>query len=92
MTENRCVCCGEIIPEGRMVCASCDIILERSDCSDKYIECECRKWIVESIRHTDILGFMQTVDEALEIVYESKKDLRNNKLRMLKYISRGLIE
>ena len=23
MNENRCVCCGEIIPEGRMVCPLC---------------------------------------------------------------------
>ena len=23
MNENRCVCCGEIISEGRMVCLSC---------------------------------------------------------------------
>lgn len=22
--ENRCVCCGEIIPEGRMVCPKCE--------------------------------------------------------------------
>lgn len=22
--ENRCVCCGEIIPEGRMVCPLCE--------------------------------------------------------------------
>lgn len=22
--ENRCVCCGEIIPEGRQVCPSCE--------------------------------------------------------------------
>lgn len=22
--ENRCVCCGEIIPEGRMVCPRCE--------------------------------------------------------------------
>lgn len=22
-TENRCVCCGAIIPEGTMVCADC---------------------------------------------------------------------
>lgn len=25
MNENRCVCCGEIIPEGRMVCLRCEI-------------------------------------------------------------------
>lgn len=24
MTEDRCVCCGEIIPEGRMVCGNCE--------------------------------------------------------------------
>lgn len=23
MTEDRCVCCGEIIPEGTMVCENC---------------------------------------------------------------------
>lgn len=23
MNENRCVCCGDIIPEGRMVCPKC---------------------------------------------------------------------
>lgn len=22
--ENRCVCCGAIIPEGRMVCPQCE--------------------------------------------------------------------
>jgi RNA polymerase subunit RPABC4/transcription elongation factor Spt4 len=22
--EDRCVCCGEIIPEGRMVCPQCE--------------------------------------------------------------------
>ncbi len=22
--EDRCVCCGEIIPEGRMVCMQCE--------------------------------------------------------------------
>ena len=24
MAENRCVCCGEIVPEGRQVCPSCE--------------------------------------------------------------------
>lgn len=24
MTEERCVCCGEIIPEGRQVCILCE--------------------------------------------------------------------
>lgn len=24
MDENRCVCCGEPIPEGRMICPECE--------------------------------------------------------------------
>ena len=26
--ENRCICCGEVIPEGRMVCKNCEIEAE----------------------------------------------------------------
>ena len=26
--ENRCVCCGDVIPEGRMVCEECEIDAE----------------------------------------------------------------
>lgn len=30
MSENRCICCGEIIPEGRMVCKICEsVVFER---------------------------------------------------------------
>lgn len=24
MSEDRCICCGEIVPEGRMVCPYCE--------------------------------------------------------------------
>lgn len=24
MMDNRCVCCGEIIPEGRQICSTCE--------------------------------------------------------------------
>lgn len=24
MSEDRCVCCGAVIPEGRMVCPQCE--------------------------------------------------------------------
>lgn len=24
MSEDRCICCGEIVPEGRMVCPNCE--------------------------------------------------------------------
>ena len=29
--ENRCVCCGEIIPEGRQICLQCEglILIEK---------------------------------------------------------------
>lgn len=26
MTEDRCICCGKVIPEGRMVCCDCERI------------------------------------------------------------------
>lgn len=25
LTEDRCVCCGAVIPEGRMVCPPCEL-------------------------------------------------------------------
>lgn len=28
MMDNRCVCCGEIIQEGRMVCPTCERMVE----------------------------------------------------------------
>ena len=24
MDQNRCICCGDIVPEGRMVCPRCE--------------------------------------------------------------------
>lgn len=39
MNENCCVCCGEVIPEGRQVCPSCEYKAEmetRNDsCTDR---------------------------------------------------------
>lgn len=34
MGENRCVCCGEIIPEGRQACPSCEYKSEEVHCND----------------------------------------------------------
>lgn len=31
MSEDRCVACGEIIPEGRMVCHQCEYIAQSFD-------------------------------------------------------------
>jgi len=39
MSENRCVMCGEIIPEGRQVCLRCEVKINDScmvDCSCNY--------------------------------------------------------
>ena len=32
------------------------------------------------------------LDETLEMIYEDKKDLRNAKLEMIQFLSRGMIE
>lgn len=32
MNEDRCVCCGEIIPEGRMVCPNCLVTVKAGEC------------------------------------------------------------
>lgn len=31
MNEERCVCCGEIIPEGRQVCPNCENKAKEND-------------------------------------------------------------
>lgn len=77
----------------KSVCTNCDLGLKRSECTDKeYTECECRRWIIEEINQTTLLGFMYLLDEVLETVYENKNDLRNNKARMIEFLSRGMIE
>ena len=77
----------------KSACANCDLGLKRSECTDKeYTECECRRWIIKEINQTTLLGFMCLLDEVLEIVYENKNDLRNNKARMIEFLSRGMIE
>ena len=35
--NNTCVCCGEIIPEGRMVCVNCEKKIETfNECKHTY--------------------------------------------------------
>lgn len=29
--EDRCVCCGEIVPEGRMVCPNCLLTVKEGE-------------------------------------------------------------
>lgn len=36
MSKDRCVCCGETIPEGRMVCPNCMVtVKENKDGKEK---------------------------------------------------------
>ena len=77
----------------KIVCANCDLGLKRSECSDiEYTECECRRWIVEVINKRTLSGFEHVLDEALEMVYENKNDLRNNRLSIAKHIISEAIE
>jgi RNA polymerase subunit RPABC4/transcription elongation factor Spt4 len=34
MNEDRCICCGEIIPEGRMVCPNCLVTVKKGEDDD----------------------------------------------------------
>lgn len=34
--ENRCICCGAEIPEGRMVCKSCEAKYEYTDTGERF--------------------------------------------------------
>lgn len=77
----------------KSVCANCDLGLKRSECTDnEYIECECRRWMIEEINQSNLLALMYILDEVLETVYENKNDLKNNKARMIEFLSKGLIE
>lgn len=75
----------------KSVCVNCDLGLKRSECTDKeYTECECHRWIIEEINQTTLLNFMHLLDEALEVVYENKNDLRNNKARIIEYLAKTI--
>lgn len=41
MNDNRCVCCGRIIPEGRQVCPICEQKAQRRDIRDYWLN----EWI-----------------------------------------------
>ena len=41
MNDNRCVCCGRIIPEGRQVCPMCEEKAKRRDVLDYWLN----EWI-----------------------------------------------
>lgn len=77
----------------KMVCSDCDLGLKRSDCTEReYVQCECRRWIAKEIHNGTIYSFLHFLDETLESIYKDKKDLRNAKLEIIQFLSRGMIE
>lgn len=42
--EDRCVCCGDIVPEGRMICRKC----ENKDAILKELESACLRILMET--------------------------------------------
>ena len=40
MEENRCICCGVIIPEGLQVCPSCQVSASVVCTKDAYDKCQ----------------------------------------------------
>lgn len=75
----------------KMVCSDCDLGLKRSDCTEReYVQCECRRWMIEKINQTNLLGFIHLLNEVLETVYENKNDLKNNKARMIEFLARTI--
>lgn len=51
MKENRCVMCGEIIPEGRQVCPKCEKSKECTNCR-YFVGCEKANWVLGCEEHT----------------------------------------
>lgn len=75
-----------------LVCRNCDLGLKRSECTDKeHTECECRKWIIKTIKQDNISCFMHVLDEALESVFENQEDLKMNKIRIINLLSKSII-
>lgn len=44
--EDRCICCGEVIPEGRMICPICEVkVLEKKSEEEKKKHLKVKKKI-----------------------------------------------
>lgn len=52
--KDRCVCCGEIIPEGRMVCYMCEHSLDRKNEDE-------RKMVTLSLRKKEGSGIEKKI-------------------------------
>lgn len=65
MSENSCICCGDIVPEGRQVCWSCEHMIEKASKppSEKQIE------LVNDITNTLNIDFPQSSMDFTEQTY-----------------------
>lgn len=56
MSENRCVCCGTIIPEGSMVCSVCSKVEDNPVTPEEYAKNKLeydRQTMIEQYGHCD---------------------------------------
>lgn len=59
--ENTCVCCGEVIPEGRQVCPRCEELVDRWNSAahvqpiflDELLRCILDGYAVVKSKHTE---------------------------------------
>ena len=56
MDADRCVCCGEIVPEGRMICRRCEreemkygAILQSQNATEEEVK-DAYKWLYPDIK------------------------------------------
>lgn len=73
--ENRCVCCGEIIPEGRQICFICEV-QNKTSYKKGYNAC-----LDEILSHIDTYQFTpQGVDEILTDICKKLHSMKKEKL------------
>ena len=72
MSENLCIVCGEVIPEGRQICLSCERrgLSPCKDCKDRQIGChvKCERYGAFRSSHDDVLA-----QRAMEMEYKGYK-------------------
>lgn len=66
MAEDRCICCGEVIPEGTMVCPNCQVSQMKKKkynyANEVYLEIKAYSPYVDGIVGQDIkLTFKQKI-------------------------------
>lgn len=92
---DRCVCCGEIVPEGRMVCPQCEFelqskpdvgaVLDIEDKIDKNLIDEnwVKFYLAHPVKFFELCGlrltFVQKIILRSAALYERTRDRRKNK-------------